>query len=123
MARRLSAAKRREWEQRFRRFENAGQSVSEFCLGEEVSPKSFYRWRQKLGGVPPRKAGRRVGRGTKTIDQAQFQPVVVAAREQDIVGARIRLPNGVEIELGSDAQVIEKLFAQLLHTSMGVDAC
>ena len=123
MARRPSAAKRREWEQRFRRFENAGQSVSEFCLGEEVSPKSFYRWRQKLGGLPPRKAGRRVGRGTKTIDQAQFQPVVVAAREQDIVGARIRLPNGVEIELGSDARVIEKLFAQLLHTSMGADAC
>jgi hypothetical protein len=29
----------------------------------------------------------------------------------------------VEIELGSDARVIEKLFAQLLHTSMGVDAC
>lgn len=123
MARRLSAAKRREWEQRFRRFENAGQSVSEFCLGEEVSPKSFYRWRQKLGGVPPRKAGRRVSRGTKTIDQAQFQPVVVAAREQDIVGARIRLPNGVEIELGSDARVIEKLFAQLLHASVGVGAC
>jgi hypothetical protein len=54
---------------------------------------------------------------------AQFQPVVVAAREQDIVGARIRLPNGVEIELGSDARVIEKLFAQLLHASVGVDAC
>ena len=123
MARRPSAAKRREWEQRFRRFESAGQSVSEFCLGEEVSPKSFYRWRQKLGGVPPRKAGRRVGRGTKMTAPAQFQPVVVAAREQDIVGARIRLPNGVEIELGSDARVIEKLFAQLLHASVGVGAC
>ncbi len=97
--------------------------MSEFCRGEKVSPKSFYRWRQKLGGLPPRKAGRRVGRGTKTIDPAQFQPVVVAAREQDIVGARIRLPNGVEIELGSDAQVIEKLFAQLLHTRFGVEAC
>jgi hypothetical protein len=29
----------------------------------------------------------------------------------------------VEIELGSDPLVIEKLFAQLLHTSIGVDAC
>jgi hypothetical protein len=122
MARRPSAAKQREWEQRLRRFEKAGQSVSEFCLGEEVSPKSFYRWRQKLGGLPPRKADRH-GRGTKSADQAQFQPVVVTARQQDIVGARIRLPNGVEIELGNDALVIEKLFAQLLHTSIGVDAC
>jgi len=121
MARRPSAAKLREWEQRLRRFEKAGQSVIEFCLGEEVSPKSFYRWRQKLGPLPPRKAGRH-GRGTKPAE-AQFQPVVVAAPQQDFVGARIRLPNGAEIELGSDPLVLEKLFAQLLHTSFGADTC
>jgi hypothetical protein len=120
MARRPSVAKQREWEQRLRRFEQAGQSVSEFCRGEKVSPKSFYRWRQKLGPLPPRKAGRR-GPGAKPV--AQFQPVVVAARQQDILGARIRLPNGAEIELGSDPMVIEKLFAQLLHTRFGVEAC
>ena len=91
MARRPSAAKRREWEQRLRRFERAGQSVIEFCLSEEVSPKSFYRWRQKLDPLPRTRADRH-GRGTKPTE-AQFQPVVVAAPPQDFAGARIRLPN------------------------------
>jgi len=38
------------WQDRLRRFEKAGVSVSEFCKAESVSMWSFYRWRGKLVG-------------------------------------------------------------------------
>ena len=42
------AANRQAWIQRLERFQQANQSVAQFCQTEGVSIPSFYQWRQKL---------------------------------------------------------------------------
>ena len=48
MAGSLDSRKVREWQRRMTRFEEAQQSVAEFCRKEGVSVPSFYQWRKRL---------------------------------------------------------------------------
>ena len=49
MVRGTHAATRLVWQERLRRFREAGSvSVAEFCRQEQVSVPSFYGWRKKL---------------------------------------------------------------------------
>ena len=48
MASSSDSRKVREWRRRMTRFEEAQQSVAEFCRREGVSAPSFYQWRKRL---------------------------------------------------------------------------
>ena len=127
MSRRSEPAKFREWSDRLRRFERSSQTVADFCRAEGVSRPSFYRWKRRLAGgerrhpagVKPRQrsgspANRRVGFRSVVIT-----PPAHAAR------VKVRLPDGVEIDLGDDPRVIERVVGQLLQhqAGTGADGC
>jgi transposase-like protein len=48
MTDRSHSTTRQIWADRIDRFEQASQSVAEFCAAEGVSAASFYQWRRKL---------------------------------------------------------------------------
>ena len=125
MARGPNPRKLREWTERLARFEKSQQSVGEFCSTEGVSQPSFYQWRRKLAAAArpkTRSAGRRLPPGTEA--SPSFQSVVLTTPQQgEASEARIRLPGGVEIELGRDPAVIETIIAQLLQVTGGMRAC
>ncbi len=52
MAGSLDSRKVREWQRRMARFQEAQQSVAEFCRKEGVSAPSFYQWRKRLAQRP-----------------------------------------------------------------------
>jgi transposase-like protein len=109
MSRGSGAEKVAEWTNRLRRFEESGQTVTEFCLGEGVSQPSFYYWKKKL---------RESGATTAVPVTAPngFRPVMVSpstlpsARRETIV----RLGREIQIELGSDLAIVEAIVKQLL---------
>jgi len=48
MAGSSDSRKVREWQRRMTRFQEAQQSVAEFCRKEGISAPSFYQWRKRL---------------------------------------------------------------------------
>jgi len=88
MANRSRPATRQAWADRIDRFEQAGQSVAQFCAAEGVAPTSFYQWRRKLrseGSVPQPLAG---FLPVKLQQSRQAQPATVMS---------VELPGGVRI--------------------------
>lgn len=115
MRHRSDPAKREQWAKRFERFEKSGQTVAEFCRDEGVSAASFYQWRQKLGSFGrKRKPGSRRRKGASAFQRLHVSPPDVSS------GVRVRLPDGMVLELGSDLPTIERIVSQVLdHRAMG----
>lgn len=88
MPNRSHAAARQAWADRIDRFEQAGQSVAQFCATECVSPASFYQWRRKLRSDAP---------VTQTL--AGFLPVKLQKNPQthSATVMSVELPGGVRI--------------------------
>ena len=115
MSRGSNPTKVQQWSDRLSRFEESGQSVTQFCLAECVSQPSFYQWRRKLGvdGLVRRvkpKRGDRSKRGERPIRGTQREQAFKAVQVTSLPGMRrtlIRLTDGVEIELGDNLQVAE----------------
>ena len=59
--RRRSGAKEKYWRDVLRRQRTSGLTVHEFCLEEEVSTASLYRWKKVLAGSD-RQAGKTTGK-------------------------------------------------------------
>lgn len=115
MPRNGDSAKQREWSGRFQRFEKSSQTVAEFCRAEGVSQPSFYQWRRRLTGGGRRRQGAK-GRGRSAAaanSSVGFRSVVVTP-PADGVSVKIRLPDGVAIEMKDDLVVIEHVVKQLL---------
>ncbi len=49
MTRRLDGQKRRQWEERFKRYRSGGLTVARFCANECVSVNTFYYWAKRIG--------------------------------------------------------------------------
>jgi hypothetical protein len=125
MGRGTDPAKLREWAERFRRFEEADQSVTAFCKAESVSQPTFYHWRRRLAAAGRHKANEVARpRDRPAAASSRFQSLLVTP-QKEVVGVKIRLPGGAEIELGNDASLIEKIIAQLLasHQPPGATPC
>ena len=106
--------KAREWADRFLRFDNAQQSVVEFCRSEGVSQPSFYAWRKKLAD-----------KRSKPVGRMRFEPVPFV-RPRLESGLMVRLPGGVELELASDLELVQAVVKQLIESSLpeaGRPAC
>lgn len=100
-----------EWTARLERLNASGLSVARFCEREGVSAVSVYLWRKKLATASPSTAM------STTPLRSPFQRVQLMTSPLPSQPAVIRLPQGVWIELGSDAQfaaeIVESLVRQL----------
>ena len=101
------------WGERLRRYEQAGQTVAEFCRREGVSVPSFYQWRKRLAspiGQQSKKAARREAQAPI------FQQVLLTS------GAvvAVELPSGVRMELPAEqVQLVRVVVAELLAAEAG----
>lgn len=100
-----------EWTARLERWKASGLSVARFSEREGVSAVSVYLWRKKLATASPSRAM------VTTAIKPSFQRVELVTPALRSQPAVIRLPQGVSIELGSDAQfaseIVESLVRQL----------
>lgn len=114
-----------EWNQRLLRFSNSGQSVVEFCRTEGVSQPSFYGWRKKLKavGVSAKSIGEhdalvRVVTPVRPRNLSRFESVSLDSHSIGAAGLKVRLPGGIELELGDDPSVIETVVKQLVESAI-----
>ena len=100
-----------EWTARLERLNASGLSVARFCEREGVSAVSVYLWRKKLATASPSTAM------STTPLRSPFQRLQLMTAPLPSQPAVIRLPQGISIELGSDAQfaaeIVESLVRQL----------
>jgi hypothetical protein len=106
--------------------------VARFCQKEGISAPSFYQWKKKLAGEPNASKARLIAgsarqhaqpiqrQGESTATGSGFQSVELLPAPSSVT--TIRLPNGIEIELGSDLRVIDLLVRQLLERSADEEA-
>jgi len=112
------AAKVAQWRACLARFQKSGLTVARFCEKEGVSTPSFYQWRRKLVGID---APRRQSDATqasapdKPKNGAAFRALQILPAA---AAATIRLPNGIEIELGGDLRAFDLLARRLLDGSL-----
>jgi hypothetical protein len=91
-----------DWKQRFESQKASGLSVAVFCLQEEVSLSTFYRWQQQMkSGIPAalleEEADRRRTE-SEEVDETTFLPISLKASPVEIElpnGGIVRLPLGV----------------------------
>ena len=105
MSRGSSPVKMKQWTERLKRFDQAGQTVAQFCRDERVSQPSFYQWKKRL-------AEKRKTNSSRPKSEPAFQAVEVTA--PSLAATTIRLANGAEIELGGDLWVVQTVMKQLL---------
>lgn len=94
-----------EWAGRLARFKRSGETISQFCSKEGVSPPSFFSWRRRLGQQLP----------TVSHSAPVFLPVEIVAssgRPESVV----HLGRGVRIDLGSDLAVVGAIVSQLVRS-------
>ena len=103
--------KRHEWEDRLRRFDVASMTVAKFCFAEGVSVPSFYQWKRKLRGSKDSKPS------SESNASGSFAQIQVTAPQ-----ARVVLPNGVEIILGSDPKIVAAIVDRVIG-GMGPETC
>jgi hypothetical protein len=86
------------WQDRLANLAASGLSIDEFCVAEDVSRSTFYRWTQRLkDGIPDTvKEGHPVT--LKELAEPNFLPITVTASPVEIQlpnGGLVRLPVGV----------------------------
>ncbi len=127
-----NSSKVQQWMDRVERYRQSGQTVSEFCRKEGISTPSFYQWKRKLASRPDNggqarsnadrssQADRASQQGQSTQRQSDSTSTGSGFESVELLptsgssGTTIRLPNGIEIEVGSDLRVIDLLVKQLL---------
>ena len=123
MSRGSNPTKVAQWSDRLDRFENSGQTVTQFCVTEGVSQPSFYQWRKKLGIIDRVRGGKAKRRGESNGGEkpnrgkkstSAFKPVQLAPTPGVQQSTMIRLADGVEIELGHNLQVVEMVVRSVI---------
>ena len=132
MSRGSNPAKVQQWTDRLERYQKSGQTVARFCQKEGISAPSFYQWKKKLAGGPNASRARLIAGSTRqpvqpTQRQGESTPTSSGFQSVELLPAAssattIRLPHGIEIELGSDLRVIDSLVKQLLERSADEEA-
>ena len=89
-----------------------------------MSQPSFYVWKRRLAGSGRASVKRRQRSAVPTNPRSGFRSVVITPAA-DAASVKVRLPDGVVIELGDDPLVIERVVGQLLghQTGTGGKGC
>lgn len=113
---RLSKSERLSlWLDRLTRFYNSGQSVSEFCHRENISQPSFYHWKRRLSPrVDPPSPARRKKPPAATAGALTAGFTELSVTSQPLTPTRIRLPQDVVIELGTEQSTVTAVVDQIL---------
>ena len=112
---RFNTAQVQQWAGRLSRFEQVDQTVGAFCQTEGVSVPSFYYWKKKLGLLPgSEQRAEPIDKALSSASRA-FQPVELVAATPS--SAIVRLPGGIEMELGHDLRVIKAIVEQLTQST------
>jgi hypothetical protein len=132
------------WLDRLQQYARSGQTINEFCQLHQISMASFYQWKRRLApGVPmnrqnrsktsPRRMGTRsaaVSIGTKSpawktgMTRHGFTELVVSNSTSRSVlpsstaPARVNLPGGITIDLGSQAELVSLIVDRLVAQSL-----
>jgi transposase-like protein len=96
MARSLDSRKVREWKRRMARFQEARESVAQFCRKEGVSAPSFYQWRKRLAQRSSQ------GKGKAAEATARFTPVRLVAA----TSVAVELPGGTRLHVPTDPETL-----------------
>jgi len=101
------------WQERFANREASGLSIDEFCVDENISRSTFYRWMRRLkGGIPDAVKEERT-LTLADIAEPKFLPVSVTTSPVEIElpnGGLVRLPVSVGQEVIVDViQAITRL--------------
>jgi transposase-like protein len=86
------------WQERLANREASGLSIDEFCVDEDVSRSTFYRWVQRLKEGIPDAVKEEKTLTLADIAEPKFLPVSVTASPVEIElpnGGLVRLPVGV----------------------------
>ena len=111
MPKRPDPDKARLWQQRFRRFHQAGLSVSDFCSQEGVSVATFYFWKRRCDSDATTLSS---PAAPATTD---FVPIRLVPSSPTL---ELLLPCGALLRIGpdSDAALLHQVFSLL-----GVASC
>jgi len=86
------------WQERLANREASGLSIDEFCIDEDVSRSTYYRWVQRLKDGIPEAVKEEQTLTLADIAEPKFLPVSVTASPVEIQlpnGGLVRLPVGV----------------------------
>ncbi len=87
------------WQERLVNRDASGLSIDEFCVDEDVSRSTFYRWARRLkDGIPDAVKEEGANLTLAEISEPKFLPVSVTASPVEIElpnGGLVRLPVGV----------------------------
>jgi hypothetical protein len=112
--------KTQEWSQRLLRYSRSSQTVLEFCRSEGVSQPSFYVWRKKLKALDltPLPSSGASAQADNAVRPKSFEPVSFAPPRAHQPGLQVRLPGGIELELGDDPNVTQAVVKQLIESAL-----
>ncbi len=95
----------------------------EFCAQEGVSAPSFYQWRRRLTPFVERE---KVARSRNGKRRSQKSPAFasVSVVSSPPTSSKIRVPGGIEIELGGNVEIAETVLKQVLSAArLLAEAC
>ncbi len=120
MSEETRSRKVQEWSERLLRFSKSGQTVLEFCRSEGVSQPSFYVWRKQLKAIGSAAIAEHdpSAKAVKPVSPLSFEPVSLDPHHICGAGLKVRLPGGIELELGGDPNVIEPVARQLIESAL-----
>lgn len=109
-------AKVRVWTRRLAKFEKSRQTVAQFCRDHDESIATFYYWKKKLAGVAADsgESPRKPAGGKPGVPGPSFQPLEVS-HPAATSGVTVRMPSGIEIELGDNLPAIQWAVDQILE--------
>ena len=86
------------WQERMANREASGISIDEFCVDEDVSRSTYYRWAQILKDGIPESVKEKHADSLDGSGEPKFLPITVTASPVEIQlpnGGLVRLPVGV----------------------------
>jgi hypothetical protein len=84
------------WQERMASREASGLSIDEFCVEEDISKSTFYRWAQKLKEGVPEEVQQDAA--DLSVEDVKFLPVSITSSPIEIElpnGGLVRLPVGI----------------------------
>ena len=109
------------WLGRLNRFSSSQLTVKQFCVSENCSVGSLYKWKRRLTPTipPPAPRSSKVNgkaNAAKKFSSPSFAELTMTTRSPSVL---VRLPKGGEIRLGSEAKPARQIVAEIVLQCCG----